>query len=148
MILDKLERAALYANMHPRLREAFEQLRRTDLATLPLGRNTIKSYLHVDVVKGENVGRAKTKVEVHRHYIDIHMPLSGLDDIGWLDLPRCRHSVAVYPEKDAELFAETCESWNEVPLGYFALYFTGEGHAPMGASGPLHKVVVKVALED
>ena len=148
MILDTLDRIDLYANMHPRLREAFDQLKRKDLATLPLGRNTVKPYLHVDVVKGEMFPRENSKVEVHNHYIDIHVPLTGWEMIGWLDKGRCTKLIRTIPEKDAELYEFMCESWNELRPGYFALYFTGEGHAPMVGQGAIHKVVVKVALKD
>jgi biofilm protein TabA len=148
MILDTLDRIDLYANMHPRLREAFDQLKRKDLATLPVGRNTIKPYLHVDVVKGEMFPRENSKVEVHSHYIDIHVPLTGWEMVGWLDKGRCTKLIRAIPEKDAELFEFMCESWNELRPGYFALYFTGEGHAPMVGQGAIHKVVVKVALKD
>jgi biofilm protein TabA len=148
MILDTLDRIDLYSNMHPRMREAFDQLKRPDLATLPLGRNTIKPYLHVDVVKGEMFPRENSKVEVHNRYIDIHVPLTGWEMIGWLDKGRCTKLIRTIPEKDAELYEFMCESWNELRPGYFALYFTGEGHAPMVGQGTIHKVVVKVALKD
>ncbi len=148
MILDSLNRADLYANMHPRLREAFAQLKRTDLAALPLGRNTIKPWLHVDVVKGEMFAKEASKVEVHRRYIDIHVPLTGWEMVGWMEEGKYRNLVKTLPDKDAELYQEMCESWNELRPGFFALYFTGEGHAPMVGQGPIHKVVVKVALKD
>ncbi len=148
MIVDTLERTDLYAGMHPRLREAFAQLARTDLAALPKGRNTVKPYLHVDVVKGDLVTREASKVEVHRHYIDIHMPLENWEMVGWLEANRVRNRVQAFPEKDAELFQETCLSWTELRPGFFALYFPGEGHAPMVGTGTIHKIVVKVALQD
>ena len=148
MILDTVERAHLYATMHPRLREAFAQLTRPDLAALPLGRNTIHPWLHVDVVKGEMFPKEASKIEVHRRYIDIHMPLTGWELVGWMEGGRYKNLVKTLPEKDAELYQELCESWNELRPGFFALYFTGEGHAPMVGTGAIHKVVVKVALRD
>ena len=60
MILDTLSRADLYANMHPRLREAFDQLKRKDLAALPLGRNTIKPYLHIETARWRSTTTTST----------------------------------------------------------------------------------------
>lgn len=41
MILDTLENADLYANLHPAFAAAFALLRREDLASLPEGRHDI-----------------------------------------------------------------------------------------------------------
>lgn len=148
MILDSLDRIDLYANLHPRLREGFALLKRKDLATLPVGRTTIHPWLHVDIVKADMCPRESRQVEVHRRYVDIHAPLSGQEMIGWMEAGRCRNLVKTMPEKDADLFQESCASWGELKPGFFALYFTGEGHAPMVGAGPIHKAVVKIALVD
>lgn len=148
MILDTVANGSMYGKMHPRLAEAFAQLARADLAALPVGRNTIKPYLHVDVVKGEMFPRSASKVEVHRRYVDIHAPVIGWEMVGWMEEDRYKKLIKTIPEKDAELYEEMCESWVELRPGFFTLFMTGEGHAPMVGEGPIHKIVVKVALED
>ena len=48
--------------------------------------------------------------------------------------------------KDMELFGCRPEVWVDTPGGVFAIFFPEDAHAPMAATGPVHKVVMKVAL--
>jgi biofilm protein TabA len=34
-----------------------------------------------------------------------------------------------------------------IPQGSFGIFYPEDAHAPMGSDGPLHKVVVKVAVD-
>lgn len=148
MILDIQEKGEWYGRIHPRLAVGFAQIQRSDLATLPVGRNTVHAWLHVDIVKGPLIPRAQSRVEVHARYVDIHVPLVGSEEVGWMEAGRMRMLDRRIPEKDAELFSDPCDSWVVLKPGFFALFWPGEGHAPMVGAGEIHKAVIKVALTD
>ncbi len=59
MILDDLEQAARYYDLHPGFRRAFEFLRRTDLATLAGGRHEIDGE-RVFALINRDPGRGRT----------------------------------------------------------------------------------------
>ena len=147
MILDRLTNADRYAALHPRFADAFEFLRTTDLAALPAGRNEIDGdALYVAVVQKDGKGKGGTKLETHKNYIDIQFALAGTDSIGWRDAADCTGGEGYNAEKDCELFACAPDTWVDTPPGTFAIYWPDDAHAPMGATGPLHKIVVKVAV--
>lgn len=148
MILDRWAQGEWYGRIHPRLAVGFAQLLRSDLGALPAGRNTLHSWLHVDIVRGEMVPRSQSKVEVHARYVDIHAPLVGAEEVGWMEQGEPRKLFRRIPEKDAELYDELCRSWVLLKPGFFALFWPGEGHAPMVGEGSIHKAVIKVALQD
>ena len=148
MILDRLDNAERYLALHPGFAVAFEYLRSTDPASLEAGRHEVAGEgVYAIVVDADGKGRAGTKLETHRKCIDIQFCVAGCDCIGWRSAADCAGKGAGYDEsKDCELFASPPEVWVETPPGVFAIFFPEDAHAPMGATGPLHKVVVKVAV--
>jgi len=99
------------------------------------------------VVRKDGKGRDNTKLEVHRDYIDIQFAVAGTDSIGWSDLADCAGSGEGFmADKDCELFTCAPDVWVDTPPGAFAIFFPADAHAPMGATGPLEKVVVKVKV--
>lgn len=148
MILDRLENADKYLALHAGFAQAFTFLRRCDLAELAAGRHEIDGdRVYAMVVKGPGRGTSGAKREAHRNYIDIQFTCHGADVIGWKPLSGCAGAGEGYmPEKDTELYAVEPDAWIPVAGGNFAIFFPEDVHAPMGAQGDLHKVVVKVAV--
>jgi YhcH/YjgK/YiaL family protein len=145
VILDTLERAALYTAMHPGLEAAFAFLRTTDLRRLPAGKTPIDGdRLYAMVVTGAAKGRAGTRLETHRAYIDIQFTLAGAETIGWTPLAQLRGGQGYNAGKDIEFFTDVVQAWIDVPPGTFAAFFPEDGHAPMAGQGDLHKVVLKI----
>ena len=149
MILDVLENAQRYDSLHPRLAPAFDFLRRGDLAALPAGRHEVHGdRLYAVVVREEGRGREGAKLEVHRKYIDVQFSVEGTDLIGWKNISACAGPGDGYDdEKDIEFFSDAPDAWIATPPGTFAIFFPDDAHAPLGAEGPLHKVVMKVAVD-
>jgi len=149
MLIDYLQNADRYAPLHPGLEGGFAFLRRADVAQLPDGRHEIDGdRLFAIVSRDQGRGREKSLLEAHRRYIDIQFVISGEDFIGWLPIADCQRVSSPYDaEKDMELFFDRPATWLAVSSGGFAVFYPEDAHAPLATRGPIHKAVVKVAVD-
>ena len=149
MILDQLQNWKRYAAVHPGFTTAFEFLNRHDLATLAAGRHPIDNEkLYALAMQENGKGRDIAKLEAHRLFIDVQFTVTGTDHIGWKPAVECTGEANGYNgEKDIAFFTDRPETWLTVPQGMFAVFYPEDAHAPLGGVGPLHKVVVKVAVD-
>ncbi len=148
MVVDTLANHARYLSLNPHFARAFEFLQQPGLAELAAGKHAIdgdRVFAIVSLEPGRGHGGAKR--EAHRNYIDIQFCLVGTDQIGYKPTSACRQQVSEYqPDKDVELFGDEPDTWVLVPPGSFLIAWPEDTHAPLGANGPLHKVIVKVAV--
>jgi YhcH/YjgK/YiaL family protein len=149
MVLDVVANEEWLKKLHPGFGPALQYLRRTNLTQLPVGRQEIDgSRLYAMVIRGQGHGQKGAKLEVHRRYIDIQCSISGSDVIGWKPTATCREPEQPYDEqKDIQFFHDAADSWVTIPQGSFGIFFPEDAHAPAAADGPIHKVVVKVAVD-
>jgi biofilm protein TabA len=150
MIFDTLSNAARHVALHPGFTEAFDFLRRPDLATLSSGRHEVDGpSLYASIGRDEGRGRNGARLETHRKYVDIQYVVSGDEVIGWSDLAACQATGLGYDEaRDIEFYTAQSTTWVPVPPGSFAIFFPTDAHAPLAGRGPVHKVVMKVANQD
>ncbi len=148
MILDQLDNWRRYAAMHPKFEDAFAFLERKDLVVLSPGQYPIEGKrLYALVIKEDGRGREGTRLEIHKRYIDIQFTIAGADDIGWKSAGQCGTEDQGYDaDKDIAFFRDKPEAWVTTVPGTFAIFFPEDAHAPLGGSGAIHKVVVKVGL--
>jgi biofilm protein TabA len=148
MILDTLSNAPRHAAVHTGFAEAFAFLRRPDLADLPAGRQEVNgAQLYASIGRDQGRGRDGARLETHRKYIDIQYVVTGEEVIGWSDLASCRATGLGYDDaRDIEFHTGAPRIWFPVPPGSFAIFFPGDAHAPLAGAGPVHKVVMKVAV--
>jgi len=147
MILDTLAHADRYAALNPRFQAAFDFLRRTDLAALPVGRVDIDGPLYAMVAKGPGRTPMDALMETHDRYIDIHHVLSGCETIGWkarTDLGPTTEEPD--PRTDVAFYRDKPEAWTTLAPGMIAIHFPEDAHMPMLSGGEIHKVVVKVPV--
>ncbi len=149
MILGTLDKAGQYAACHPGLLEGFRFLQRPSLELLDAGKHEIDGQrLFAIVAHDQGRGLEGAFLEFHRKYIDIQYVISGHEIIGWQPLDQCRQVKQLYsPESDLGFFSDRPKSWFEVLPKSFAIFFPEDAHAPLASSGPLHKVVIKVAVD-
>ncbi|MEN7972505.1 MAG: YhcH/YjgK/YiaL family protein [Verrucomicrobiota bacterium] len=147
MILDTLQNAAKYAGLKMGISEAFGFLDQPGLAELPEGKHEILGDRVYAIIAREN-GRkvSDAQLEGHRKYIDIQYVISGNESMGWAPREGLANSVDYDEEKDFELFEGTPKSIVRVPPGSFAVFLPSDAHLPLIGDGPIHKVVVKVAV--
>jgi biofilm protein TabA len=148
MFIDHLENAERYHALHPGFADGFAFLHRDDLAQLPNGRHDIDGErLFAIVSRVEGRGRELSPLEIHRRYIDIQFTIGGEDCIGWLPTSECQRVSSPYDErKDLGFFFDRPDTWLAVGPGIFGVFYPEDAHAPLASSGPIHKVVVKVAV--
>ncbi len=148
MIVATLAEASKYFSCSPGLAQGFEFLRRSDLTELDNGRHAIDGD-RVFAIIARELGRGKvdSPLEYHRRYLDIQYVVSGTEIIGWQSASRCRHADALFDaDRDLGFFRDRPATWCVLQPGDFAIFFPADAHAPLAGSGPVHKVVVKVAI--
>lgn len=149
MILDTLKNAAHYAGFREGCSEAFGFLDQPGLADLPDGKYEITGE-RVFAIISRTDGRTASEgqLEGHRKYADIQYVISGDESMGWRSAEGLNSSIEYDQEKDLEFFEGSPESIIRVPPGSFAVFLPNDAHLPLIGDGPIHKVVVKVALGD
>jgi len=148
MILDRLDRLAVYGSLHERFLRAVRWLANTEFSSLPDGRHEIDGdEVFALVATSPGRGKAGRPLEAHRRYIDIQCVLDGEDVIGYSPLEACRSLRDAYDEgRDIEFFTDPPQSWLTLPAGTFALFLPTDAHAPLAGEGTVRKVVVKVRV--
>ena len=149
IIIDKLQNAEAYYDMHPAFEKAFAFLRQDGLAELPADRYEIDGdRLFCMISKGPGRSRAEAKLEAHRKYVDIQYVIAGTDEMGFRPTADCKLIDTNYDtDKDIEFFKDQPDSWTPVSAGSFVIFFPQDAHAPLVSSGEIHKTVLKIAFE-
>ena len=149
MILDILDNAPRYLALNKGFAKAFEFLRQPDLANLPEVKHTIDGD-RVFAIVSKSPGRNKqdAMLEAHEKYIDIQFVVAGTDDMGWRPRATCTQPDADYdPENDVQFFKDEPDAWISTKMGAFVILFPDDPHMPMISSDAVHKIVVKVAVD-
>ena len=133
---------------NPLLQLGFNFLQEGALSKLGDGKHVIHGdEVFAVVARGIGRGQSDSRLEFHRSYLDIQYVVSGVDLIGWRPTPECRTPHGTFDDaKDLGLFEDRPKLWMPVSAGEFAIFYPEDAHAPLGGSGPVHKVIVKVAL--
>ncbi len=148
MILDVLENAHRYLTLNKGFAKAFEFLNRLDLKELPVDKYEIDGT-RIYAMVALDPGRKKedAQLETHEKYIDIQLILEGIDTMGWRPKTSCKLPSGEYDqETDLQFFADQPDAWLSTRSGAFAIFFPEDAHMPLISSGQLHKVVVKIAV--
>jgi YhcH/YjgK/YiaL family protein len=147
MIIDRLENAPLCFRLGERMKRAFRELQRTDLARRAPGRyDIVGSEIFALVQRYDTKPRALGKWEAHRRYIDIQYMADGAELMGCAPLAHMKVTEPYNTDKDIAFFAGQGR-FAIVPAGVFAIFFPHDVHMPslaVGAPTPVQKVVIKV----
>ena len=132
MVIDKLENIEKYASLNPLFAQAVEFLKSHDLNALELGKTELKGKdLLVNVTETKPKTKEQARLETHRDFIDIQIPLSGTEIMGYTPACDCQPADAPYnEEKDVAFFRGQAQSYFQIETGMFALFFPQDAHAP------------------
>lgn len=146
MVVDTVENLEKYASLNPLFAQAIAFLKSTDLKSLEVGKTILKENdLIVNVQQTAPKTKEQAKLETHHVFIDIQIPLSGVEVMGYTAAKDCKPADAPYhAEKDITFFEGLAEDYVSVKPGMFAIFFPQDGHAPGITPTGVKKVIVKV----
>ena len=128
--------------------KAFEFLQNTDLASLALGKMELDGadlFINVQEVVGKSA--AEAKMETHKCYIDIQVPITAPETMGWIAVGQLKQTTQEYSaEKDVAFFADKATTFLNVQPYEFAIFFPEDAHQPCIGKGQHKKVIVKVLV--
>lgn len=149
MILNHLNDSDRVAALHPLLPRLFDYVKTHDLSAVPAGRIEIcGADLFINVADAQLVAPEAQKLEVHRAYLDVHIPLSGVEVVGWRPLSTIEAApdAPFDEENDFALYSVYPKTFVEVRPGEFLIVYPEDAHAPIIGKGTLRKLVAKVRL--
>jgi YhcH/YjgK/YiaL family protein len=149
MIFDKIENSAIYENISPLIKKAFEYLKQTDFSRLENGKHLVDGdNLFAIVQEYDTKNDADAKLEAHRKYIDVQYVVLGEELIGVSPLVAQTPCKEYDAENDYALYDDTC-SFVKVNPKQFAVLFPQDLHKPgikVNSSIKVKKVVMKVRV--
>ena len=148
MITDTIANAGRYAALHPDFPDAVRLLQTLDFAALPDGQHdTGNPNIRLFIGSEHMRTREAAQPEAHLRHIDIQVPLSGTETYGWADRGCLKNGTGYDEARDIEFFDCPCETWLDIHVGEFALFFPADGHAPLvGSEAAIRKAVFKIRL--
>ena len=149
MLLSTLSDSYRFDTLHPGFSRALAFLRQPDLARWPKGRHPVDGDRIIAIVEQRDaVGQAAAVLEVHRRYIDLQYTVTGDEVMGWRALSTCAQPREPFAEeRDIGFFRDAPLVWVPVPASHLAIFYPEDAHAPLAGPGPLHKVIMKVAVD-
>ena len=146
MILDTLDRLEKYGYISPLMDKVLDFFKKTDLSTLTPGRIDLQDDdLFVNVNRQEAQTRDEALIEAHREYIDIQVPISSDEEMGFISAPFMpAPSKAYNADRDVAFDPGLCDTYLNVRKGMFVVFFPGEGHAPAITKDGILKLIVKI----
>ena len=126
--------------------DAIAFLKATNLDTHEVGKLTLKeNELTVNFAQARPKSKEEAKLETHNNFIDIQLPLSGVELMGYTpraDLPEAEYNA----EKDITFYEGLAQDYLTIKPGMFAIFFPEDGHAPGITPDGVKKVIVKVRI--
>lgn len=144
MILSTLDQLQQYAALNPLFPEVLRFLSANPLDTLSPGRHDILGdNLYVNIQETSVRTRQEAKLESHRRMIDIQIPITGGEEMGYTplcDLPEVPYNA----DSDISFYTETPQTYFSVKPGQFVVFFPDDGHAPAICPASIRKAIFKV----
>ena len=144
MIIDSLENLSVYSTLNPLFPKAIEFIQNTDLASLEVGKIVLdEGKLIVNVNQIGPKERDAAKLETHVAFIDIQIPLSGDETMGYTpaaQLPETTYDA----ENDIAFYPGLAAEYVNVRKGMFTVFFPSDGRAPGITPTGLKKIIIKV----
>jgi len=148
---DRIENADGLLSSHPLFPRVFDFVRMHDLKSLPPGRYEIAGDACYAMVQEADLCDADAaRLEAHRDYIDIQLPVDGEECYGLAETPERVLDAADWSQGDVVFFDAPMRCETARPGEFFVFYPPYGAHAPcLAVSGrkQVRKVVIKVAKD-
>ncbi|HBX19650.1 MAG TPA: YhcH/YjgK/YiaL family protein, partial [Porphyromonadaceae bacterium] len=87
------------------------------------------------------------KLETHRKFIDIQIPLTHAETFGWKTAGKLYPADNAYDESnDIEFYTDAPSTYVTVSPEEFVIFFPEDAHAPLIGEGQIKKIIVKVPV--
>lgn len=148
MVFDSLLNSGKYESLHPAFKKAFDYVKSTDFTKMESGKVLLDGKdLFVNVADCGTKTPDMAKMETHNDYIDIQIPLTQSEQMGYIPTCDLKEPMDAYnPEKDITFFKDKAQVMLTVNPGQFVIFFPEDGHQPGIGEGPWRKVIVKVKI--
>ena len=142
MIKDHINNAHRYDDLHPNFRSVLEILQSLNLDALQPGHIELDGkYVYININTTNGQSKELARLEAHRQYIDIQMPLSGKETFGVKATNECLNPMGEFD------FERDIVFYNDSPTE-FIIFFPDDAHAPCIDTDENHmKLVVKISVE-
>lgn len=150
MVIGSLTKTETIANLHSQLKLVFEFIQQNDLNSYAVGEDKIE-------IDGDNVfcfvkelmarKHEDAAFESHNQYIDIHVPIKGIEIFGWAGRNECIDVATEYDSKnDVIFFNDAVSTYFSVSPENFVVFFPEDVHATVIGSGTIKKAIFKVRV--
>lgn len=148
MIVCSVKDLEKYASLNSKIAKVSEYLNANDIEALPLGKTVIDGDdIFVSMQEFEGKTKEVAKLETHIKYIDIQLPFSTVETLGWKNLESLTSPLQAYNENDdIAFFNDESTSYITLQPGECVVFFPEDAHAPGIATGTLRKAVIKVKI--
>lgn len=150
MILADIKDRERYYTLIPALRELFDFVLSHDFTDMPAGRVEVDGdRLFINVSETCLKPKEQQKLEVHRRYIDVQIPLSTSESVAWTPLSDLKtESEQPFNEQDDfALYDEMGQNYITVRPGQFYIMFPEDAHGPIIGEGPIKKLIGKILIQ-
>lgn len=148
MILSTLKNSGRIESLHPRFKQLFDFVRSNDFLNRETGRIELDGdNLFINNVHPQMLLVEEQALEVHRDYIDIHIPLDKTEIIGWKPTDDCIKEKSAYDAiNDYALYSDESVNLVKVEPGEFLIVYPEDAHAPIIGKGKIRKLIAKVRI--
>lgn len=150
MIKDHINNAHRYDDLHPNFRSVLEILQSLNLDALQAGHIELDGkYVYININTTKSTTKEEARLESHRQYIDIQMPLTGCETFGVRPTQECLSPIGDFDtERDIVFYEDAPSEFITLSKGEFVIFFPDDAHAPCIDTADNHlKLVVKVSVE-
>lgn len=149
MIQCHLKEIGRYTALIPKMEQLIEFLHLNKMNELPLGRTDIDGdNLFVTRVKTEKKRPEELVLEAHHHYIDVHITLQGLDQIGWVPMAELGSPSHLFAESDEiTLPVRRFSAIAMVQPEECLIVFPEDAHLPLFGNGTVDKLIAKIRID-
>ncbi len=106
-----------------------------------------KCPLVINSIETELITAGSEILEMHKEYLDIHIPLDTSEIIGWKQTDKCKEINTDYnAENDYMLYNDKPTCYLTIELGEFFIVYPEDAHAPLIGKGNIRKLIAKVKI--